>query len=64
MMMYGMRKMADPDKDVRVRTTKTEPFELETHYSELQPDIDPARMNQLVEELEDEAIMAKMRDGR
>ncbi|HHU09301.1 MAG TPA: ribbon-helix-helix protein, CopG family [Intrasporangiaceae bacterium] len=38
-----------------------EPYTVRVHHTTLRPGIDPARMNQLADELEDETIMAKVR---
>ncbi|MDO5504374.1 MAG: antitoxin [Actinomycetia bacterium] len=38
-----------------------EPYALPVFETRLRPGVDPARMNQLADELEDEAIMEKLR---
>lgn len=37
-----------------------EPFQVRVHHTRLRPGIDPARLNQLADELEDEALLAGM----
>lgn len=39
-------------------------FRVQPHATALQPGIDVARFNQLVDELEDEALVGKMREGK
>jgi DNA-binding FadR family transcriptional regulator len=38
-----------------------EPFRVEVQHSALQPGIDPHRLNQLADELEDEALTERLR---
>lgn len=38
-----------------------EPFQVRVHHTRLRPGIDPARMNQLADEFEDEALLARMK---
>jgi hypothetical protein len=44
----------------RPAASSEEPYELVAHESELQPGVDPGRLNQLADELEDEAVVAKL----
>jgi hypothetical protein len=37
-----------------------EPYELIPHHAVVQPGIDPARLNQLADELEDEATLSRL----
>lgn len=37
-----------------------EPYTIRVHHTALRPGIDPARMNQMADELEDEALVAKV----
>jgi len=43
------------------RRAKLPPYKLVPHKSRLMPGIDPLHLNRLADELEDEAILAKMR---
>jgi hypothetical protein len=43
------------------RATRQEPYRLTVHESAVRPGFDPAGFNQLVDELEDEAIITKTR---
>jgi hypothetical protein len=47
------RALAPPDRD-------QEPYHLVPHRGVVQPGIDPARLNQLTDELEDEAILDRL----
>lgn len=37
-----------------------EPYQVQVHRTRLRPGIDPARMNQLADELEDDALITRM----
>lgn len=42
----------------------TRPFRVRPHKTTLRPGVDPAGLNRLVDELEDEAVVDKFRAGR
>lgn len=46
---------------LKTRVTPQEPYRLSPHESRLRPGFDPSRLNQLVDELEDEAIIENSR---
>lgn len=45
-------------------TRKQKPFKVQPHVTTLRPGIDPAGLNRLADELEDEAVVAKAVDHR
>jgi len=48
----------------RLADTPAEPYRVKPHESVLAPGIDPAHLNRLVDELEDEAVLGKRRPRR
>jgi hypothetical protein len=46
------------------RTPKQSPFRVRPHRTTLRPGVDPGSLNRLVDELEDEAVVARLRTGR
>jgi hypothetical protein len=48
-------------KALAPRVSRQEPYRLVSHESAVRPGFDPAGFNQLADELEDEAIMSKVR---
>ena len=47
----------------QVGAKRREPYRVTPHDAKLLPGIDPAGFNKLVDELEDDALVAKMRGG-
>ncbi len=48
----------------RARAEAPGPYRVESHRTTLRPGIDPAGLNELADEMEDEALIEKMRTGR
>jgi hypothetical protein len=48
---------------LRLTRARRKSYRVKPHLADLRPGFDPSRLNQLADELEDEAILAKIKRG-